>query len=131
MKIGNQTFRFGKKKKKSPFPSLEALKTISFVTGSSLAINKALKQKIQEQQRMLLQKKKKESDDASALLGGFIGGIIAGSLVALLLAPESGDKLRERISSFFLTDEGDISLQEILRDARHKAEAQLGVNGNK
>ncbi|MFP4089241.1 MAG: YtxH domain-containing protein [Cyclobacteriaceae bacterium] len=130
MKIGKQTFRFGKKKKKNIFPSLEALKNISFITGSALAINRALKEKLHEQQSLLQRQKKKKSDNTGAFVAGFIGGLLTGSIAALLLAPESGEKLRERVNGFFLNDEGEVDLQEILEQAQHKAKAELGLNGN-
>ena len=33
------------------------------------------------------------------LLIGFVGGVLVGAVAALLLAPESGQKLRERLST--------------------------------
>lgn len=131
MRIGNSSFTFGKKKKKK-FPSLEALKTISYVTGSALAMNKLLKDKLAEQQYLLLKSKKKEkqTDENTLVFAGLVGGLIAGGLVALLFAPESGDKMRDRISSFFLTENGHFDLETEMEEARKNAEAKLGINGN-
>jgi len=129
MKFGNGSFSFGKKKKKR-FPSLEALKTISFVTGSALAMNKMLKEKLLEQQHLLTKTPPKKSDDSSAMIAGFIGGLVAGSITAILLAPESGERLRDRISSFFLTENGHIDLESEMEEARRNAEEKLGINGS-
>ncbi|MDF9796845.1 hypothetical protein OKW21_002108 [Catalinimonas alkaloidigena] len=129
MKFGSSNFTFGKKKKKK-FPSLEALKTISYVTGSALAMNKVLKEKLLEQQHLLLKPKRKQTDDNTAIFAGLAGGLIAGGIMALLLAPESGDKLRDRISSFFLTENGHFDLESEMEEARKHAEEKLGMNGN-
>jgi len=127
MNFNKPSFRF-RKKKKSRFPSLEALKTISMVTGSALAMNKALKQKLQDQQKMLLSKKQQESNDTAAILAGIVGGLVAGSIVALLFAPESGDRMRDRISGFFLSEEEN-GFEETLERARRSAKEKLGLNG--
>lgn len=130
MRFGNSSFTFGKKKKKK-FPSLEALKTISYVTGSALAMNKILKEKLSEQQFLLSKsKKRKKTDENTLVFAGLIGGLVAGGITALLLAPESGDKLRDRISSFFLTENGHFDLETEMEEARKNAEEKLGMNGN-
>ncbi|WPP51566.1 YtxH domain-containing protein [Catalinimonas niigatensis] len=130
MRFGNNSFTLGRKKKKR-FPSLEALKTISFVTGSALAMNKVLKEKILEQQRLLTKTKKKQTaDDTPAIIAGFVGGLIAGGVTALLFAPESGGKLRDRVSSFFVSENGDFDLESEMEEARKNAEEKLGMNGN-
>jgi hypothetical protein len=130
MRFGNSSFTFGKKKKKK-FPSLEALKTISYVTGSALAMNKLLKEKLSEQQYLLSKsKKRKKTDENTLVFAGLIGGLVAGGITALLLAPESGDKLRDRISSFFLTENGHFDLETEMEEARKNAEEKLGMNGN-
>lgn len=129
MKFGNGSFTFGRKKKKK-FPSLEALKTISFITGSALAMNKVLKEKILEQQRLLTKPQKSQSDDTAAIIAGFVGGLLAGGITALLLAPESGEKLRDRVSSFFVGEDGDFDLESEMEEARRSAEEKLGMNGN-
>lgn len=130
MRFGNSSFTFGKKKKKK-FPSLEALKTISYVTGSALAMNKILKEKLSEQQYLLSKsKKRKKTDENTLVFAGLIGGLVAGGITALLLAPESGDKLRDRISSFFLTENGHFDLETEMEEAHKNAEEKLGMNGN-
>ncbi|MEK6478921.1 YtxH domain-containing protein [Catalinimonas sp. 4WD22] len=130
MRFGSSTFTFGKKKKKK-FPSLEALKTISYVTGSALAMNKILKEKLSEQQYLISKSKKRKTTDENTLVfAGLIGGLVAGGITALLLAPESGDKLRDRISSFFLTENGHFDLETEMEEARKNAEEKLGMNGN-
>lgn len=130
MKFGNGSFTLGRRKKKK-FPSLEALKTISFVTGSALAMNKMLKEKILDQQRLLSKSPKKQSDDTAAIIAGFVGGLIAGGITALLMAPEPGEKLRDRVSSFFVGENGDFDLESEMEEARKNAEEKLGMNGNK
>lgn len=126
MNFNRPSFSFRKKKKK--FPALEALKTVSLLSSSALAVNRSLKQKIKEQQYLLQKQKKKESDDTAAIIAGLIGGLLAGSIIALLFAPDSGDKLREKISDFFLTENGH-DLEDTLDEARQSAQENLGLNG--
>ena len=91
-----------RRKKKKRLPALEALKVVSLISGTALSVNRALKEKLKEQQYLLQKQKKKSNDDASPILAGMIAGLVAGSVFALLFAPESGEKLRERINDFFL-----------------------------
>lgn len=117
-----------RRKKKKRFPTLEALKVVSLISGTALSVNRSLKQKLKEQQYLLQKQKKEESEDASPIIAGMIAGIVAGSVFALLFAPESGEKLRERINDFFLTENGH-DLKETLEEARKKAQENLGLNG--
>lgn len=126
MNFSKPTFSFRKKKKK--FPALEALKTISLLSSSALAVNRSLKEKIKEQQYLLQKQKRKQSDDNGAIIAGLVGGLLAGSIIALLFAPESGEKLREKISDFFLTENGH-DLEDTLDEARQSARENLGLNG--
>lgn len=128
MKFGNGSFTIGRKKSRKS-PSLEALKMISFITGSALAMNKMLKEKILEQQHLLKGTPKKQTDDTGAMIAGFVGGLLAGGITALLLAPESGGKFRDRLSGFFVSENGDFNLENEMEEARRHAEEKL-KNGN-
>ena len=110
-----------KKKKKRALLSLDALKTISFVTGTALAINKAMKDKLQKQQR-LFHKKQEERKDTGVIIAGFVGGIVAGAVTALLLAPESGEDLRHRVGDMLSSGNGHDE-DAIIEEARQKAAA--------
>ena len=127
MNFSRSSFNFGRKKKKR-FPILEALKTIGLISSSALAVNRSLKEKIKEQQYLLQKQHKKESDDSLTILAGLLGGILAGSVVALLFAPESGKQLRDKISEFFVSENGH-DLEETLDEARQNARENLGLNG--
>ncbi len=126
MNFSKPSFIFRKKKKK--FPALEALKTISLLSSSALAVNRSLKEKIKEQQYLLQNQKKNRSGDTGAIIAGLIGGIVAGSILALLLAPDSGEKLREKINDFFVPENGT-DLEKTLDEARQSARENLGPNG--
>ena len=127
MNFSRSSFNFRRKKKKR-FPILEALKTIGLISSSALAVNRSLKEKIKEQQYLLQKQHKKESDDSLTILAGLLGGILAGSVVALLFAPESGKQLRDKISEFFVSENGH-DLEETLDEARQNARENLGLNG--
>ena len=133
---------FGKKKKKSAFPNLEALKTISFITGSALALNKALKAKIHEQQKVLFKKQyeqEKKEEEFVMLIAGFVGGLVAGAITALLVAPQPGDEFRQRIIGMFgnghdeetAIKEASQKAEELAETAKLKAErAERNISDN-
>ena len=110
------------KKKTKGLPSLDTLKTLSFVTGTALALNKAMKDKIEERKYFLTSKKEKKRNEAGAVVAGLIGGIVAGAITALLLAPESGQELRQRVSGIVSSGNGHDE-EAIIEEARQKAEA--------
>lgn len=109
----------GRKKKKSS--SLPSLKTISAVTGIILALNKAIKDKVPEQRYYIADKKKKRSESGT-ITAGFIGGVVAGAITALLLAPESGEDLRRRVGGMVGSGNG-YDEDAIIEEARQKAQA--------
>lgn len=108
-----------KKKKSSTLPSL---KTISAVTGVALALNKALKEKLPGQRYFVADKKKQERKETGSIIAGFIGGVVAGAITALLLAPESGEELRHRVSEMVGSGNG-YDEDAIIEEARQKAQA--------
>ncbi len=128
MRFGNNSFTL--KKKKRSIPSLEALKAVSLVTGSILAMNKVLKEKVMEQKNILTKSRRKKSTDPAAIIAGFIGGLLAGALTALLFAPEPGEKLRDRVGSFFTDADGELDLEKEMEEARQQAEEKLSINTN-
>ena len=111
-----------RKKKKGGLPSLDTLKTLSFVTGTALALNKAMKDKIEERKYFLTSKKEKRRNEAGAVIAGLIGGIVAGAITALLLAPESGEDLRHRVGDMLGSGNGHDE-EAIIEEARQKAAA--------
>lgn len=132
MKISNKDFRlFGKKKKKKTLPSLESLKLISFITGTALAVNRALKERVRQPQITLKKSKQEESEEIALVVAGFIGGALAGAITALLLTPESGGELRKRITSYFENGNGQHSLENATQGVKKKAsEVEKKFNGN-
>ena len=113
----------GKKKKKSS--SLPSLKTMSVLTGTALALNKAIKEakeKLPEQRYYIADKKKHERNETGSIIAGFIGGVVAGAITALLLAPESGEDLRHRVSGMVSSGNG-YDEDAIIEEARQKAQA--------
>ena len=109
------------KKNKSALPSL---KTISFVTGTILALNKAMKDKLEEGEHLLNSRKRKKQNNTGAIVAGLIGGLVAGAVTALLLAPESGEDLRHRVSDMLSSNNGNGYDEEaIIEEARQKAAA--------
>ena len=108
-------------RKKKDEGILPSLKTISFVTGTLLALNKAMKDKLQERE-YLIGKKKQKDNSAGAIIAGLVGGLVAGAITALLLAPESGEDLRHRVSNMMSSGNGHDE-DAIIEEARQKAEA--------
>lgn len=138
MKNRNRNFKFfSKKKKKQEFPSLKALRLISFVTGTTgtaLALRRALEERIKNlkhQQIVLQNKKQAQSEEAALIIASFIGGAITGAISALLLTPESGGDLRQRIAGYFGNDNGSyMDVEEMTKKAEDEvAEAEKKVNG--
>ena len=112
----------GRKKKKSS--SLPSLKTMSVITGTALALNKAfneIKEKLPEQRYYVADKKKQERNETGSIIAGFIGGVVAGAITALLLAPESGEDLRHRVSDMVGSGNG-YDEDAIIEEARQKAQ---------
>lgn len=139
MKNRNRDFKFfSKKKKKQKFPSLDALKLISFVTGTTgtaLAVRRALEERVKNlkhQQIVLQNKKQAQSEETALVIAGFLGGVITGAISALLLTPESGGDLRKRLAGYFENGNGSyLNLKRITKKAETKAaEAEKKVNGN-
>lgn len=106
-----------KKKKSSPLPSL---KTISVVTGMAMALNKAIKNKVPSPRYYVADKKKKNRKETGTIVAGFIGGVVAGAITALLLAPETGEDLRHRVSGMVGSGNG-YDEDAIIEEARQKA----------
>lgn len=113
---------FGEKKKKGMLSSLDTFKTISFITGAALAINKAMKDKLEKRAYFVTNKKQQKRNEAGAVIAGLVGGIVAGAITALLLAPESGEDLRQRVSGMLDSGNG-YDEDAIIEEARQKAEA--------
>ncbi len=111
--------RSKRKKKSSNLPSL---KTISMVTGTALALNKALKDKLPSQRYFVADMKKQERKETGSIIAGFIGGVVAGAITALLLAPESGEDLRQRVGGMVSSGNG-YDEDAIIEEARQKAKA--------
>ncbi len=112
----------GRKKKSSSLPSF---KTVSMITGAALALNKAfneMKEKLPEQRYYVADKKKQERNETGSIVAGFIGGVVAGAITALLLAPESGEDLRHRVSDMVGSGNG-YDEDAIIEEARQKAQA--------
>ncbi len=130
MKISNKDFNFfaKKKKKKDLFPSLETLKLVSFITGTALAVNKGLKEKLKNQEFLHRSSKQSQTEEAGLLIAGFVGGAIAGALSALLLTPESGEDLRKRVTSYFDDTNGQKKAKKAVKNA--KKNVQKKVNDN-
>lgn len=113
---------FKKKKSHRDLPSWEALKTISFITGSALALNEALKAKLHEQQKLIFPKRyeqEKKEEEVVMVIAGFLGGLLAGAITALLVAPEPGSDLRQRIIGKFGNGHDE---ETAIREASQKAE---------
>ena len=126
MSYKNPPFGFKKKKKKQQI-TLEAVKAIGIVSSMLMAINSFIKEKLSQQQYSFYKPKKKDNTNTLSILAGLVGGLLAGTLVALLFAPEPGDKLRERISQLF--DEEDArTLDNTFADARQNAIKNLNLN---
>lgn len=114
---------FGTSKKgKKGSSSFDTLKTFSVVTGTLLALNKAMKDKVQERKYFTTSKKEKRQGGTGAVIAGLIGGMVAGAITALLLAPESGEDLRHRVGDMLGSGNGHDE-DAIIEEARQKAEA--------
>lgn len=124
-------FRKKEKKGEKQF-NLEAAKIASFLTGTALAINQALKDKTTQQNLLLAKKRKKEAEAAQAnVIAGFVGGALLGAIGALLLTPESGNSLRNRISHYFDDSVNRLNLKEMANSAKKKsASLESKVNGS-
>ena len=109
------------KKKKKDNSILPSFKTISFITGAALALNKAMQDKIKKPDYFVTSKKQKQRNETGAIIAGLIGGIVAGAITALLLAPESGEDLRHRVSDMLGSGNGHDE-DAIIEEARQKAE---------
>ena len=110
------------KKRKGILSSLDTLKTISVITGTALAVNKAMKEKLQNREYFITHKKEQRRNETGAVIAGLVGGIVAGAVTALLLAPESGEDLRHRVSDMLGSGNG-YDEDTIIEEARQKAEA--------
>lgn len=110
------------KKHKNEWSSWDTAKSIGAVTSAILALNEVVKEKLDNQRIVINRKKEIKRRKQGALLAGFIGGIVAGAVTALLLAPESGEDLRERVTGLLESDNGHDE-EAILAEARQKAEA--------
>ncbi|MGB3585927.1 MAG: YtxH domain-containing protein [Tunicatimonas sp.] len=132
---------FAKKKKKAPTFSLDAFKDISLVTSAILALNKAIKTRLSEQRYDLFksQREEKKQQRSLLLITGLLGGLIAGAITALLVAPESGNQFRGRISGMFSNghnEDAAINLasqkaEELAETAKEKAErAERNISDN-
>ncbi|WKN42703.1 YtxH domain-containing protein [Tunicatimonas pelagia] len=133
---------FTRKKKKAPaYLSLDALKDVSVVTGVILALNKAVKAKLNEQRYDLFRSRREEKKQQNALLimAGLLGGIVAGAVAALLVAPQSGNEFRGRISGMFgnghneesAIEQASEKAEELAETAKQKAErAERNISDN-
>lgn len=110
---------FGNKNKSS---TLDTFKTVGMVTSAILALNKALKEKLPDREELFHKREQQKKKKTESIVVGFIGGIIAGAITALLLAPESGEDLRHRVTGLFESENGHDE-DAILAEARQKAEA--------
>ncbi len=53
--------------------SLDTFKTISFITGAALAINKAMKDKLEKRAYFVTNKKQQKRNEAGAVIAGLVG----------------------------------------------------------
>lgn len=113
---------FDRKQKKDDWSGWDTAKSIGAVTSAILALNKVVKEKVDNQRVVINRKKEVKRRKQGALLAGFVGGIVAGAITALLLAPESGEELRGRVTGLFDSENGHDE-DAILAEARQKAEA--------
>lgn len=134
MTLSSKDFNLFKKRKKKAekLINFEAVKFASFLTSTALAINKALKEKASQQNLLLAKKRKKEAEAARVrVITGFIGGALVGAIGALLLTPESGDSLRDKISHYFDDSLNKSNLKEMAKSAKKKAASlESKVNGS-
>ena len=132
-----------KKKKASTNFLLDALKDFSLVTGAILALNKAIKAKLNEKKYEVFKSRREEKKQQNLLLllGGLLGGMLAGAVTALLVAPESGNEFRGRLSGMFgnghhhneedAIRQASQKAEELAETAKMKAErAEQNINDN-
>ena len=110
---------FRNKKKSS---TLDTFKTVGAITSAIIALNKAFKEKLPDREEIFRKKEQQRKKKNEAIIVGFIGGIVAGAITALLLAPESGEDLRHRVTGLLDSENGHDE-DAILAEARQKAEA--------
>jgi len=133
---------FSKKQKKKVLSSAEELKIVGFVTSTALALTEAAKSWVNQQSRDLLGRKtrqERQQEQGLMLLAGFIGGIVAGAITALLVAPETGGEFRKRITGMFgnghdeetAIEEASQKAEELAEAAKIKAEnAERNISDN-
>ncbi|MEM9675133.1 MAG: YtxH domain-containing protein [Cyclobacteriaceae bacterium] len=118
---------FGKKQKNKSLSSADKLKIVGFVTSTALALTEAAKSWVHQQSYDLLGRKtrqQRQQEQGLMLVAGFIGGIVAGAITALLVAPESGGELRQRITGMFGNGhDEDTAIEEASQKAEELAEA--------
>lgn len=123
---------FGRKKKKSSSLPFGAIKDLSLITGAVLALSKAIQAKFNEQRHDLFRKEPvRDPQNTIMLITALIGGVVAGAITALLVAPESGDEFRGRISGMFgnghdeeaAIEQASQKADELAETARLKAES--------
>ncbi|MEM8966114.1 MAG: YtxH domain-containing protein, partial [Bacteroidota bacterium] len=90
-------------KKKNQRRSLTSHTDIGLLTTALLTLNKAIRAKLNEQRYFSFQKQRQrqKQQDLLLILAGLIGGLVAGAISALLIAPESGSEFRGRLSGLF------------------------------
>ncbi len=133
---------FARKKKKAPtYFSLDAFKDIGLVTSAVLALNKAIRARLSEQRYDLFSTRREEKKQQSKLLlvTGLLGGLVAGAITALLVAPESGNKFRGRVSGMFgnghnedsAIEQASQKAEDLAETAKEKAErAERNISDN-
>jgi hypothetical protein len=133
---------FSKKQKKKALSSAEKLKIVGFVTSTALALTEAAKSWVNQQSHDLLGRKtrqEQQKEQGLMLVAGFIGGIVAGAVTALLVAPESGGEFRQRITGMFgnghdeetAIEEASQKAEELAETAKAKAEnAERNISDN-
>ncbi len=128
-------------KKKSQHRSFTSYKDIGLLTTALLTLNKAIRAKLNEQQYFSFQRqqKRKKQQDLLLILAGLIGGLIAGAVSALLIAPESGSEFRGRLSGLFgnghdedsAIEQASEKAEELAETAKQKAErAERNISEN-
>jgi len=133
---------FSKKQKKTALSSADKLKIVGFVTSTALALTEAVKSWVNQQSHDLLGRKTKQErqqEQGLMLVAGFIGGIVAGGITALLVAPETGGEFRQRIAGMFgnghdedtAIEEASQKAEELAETAKIKAEnAERNISDN-
>ncbi len=134
MSPSNKDFNLFKKKKVKKAEQLvnvEAMKIAGFMTSAILTANKAIKDRA-SRQNFLVKKKEQAAEAAKVkMVIGFISGALMGAIGALLLTPESGDSLRNKISHYFDDTTNKDNLKKMAKSAKKKASsAETKVNGS-